>query len=330
MLKKGGEASMIQIKEVVKTYPARDGGSVVTALDGVTLTINRGDIFGIVGYSGAGKSTLLRLINGLEMPTKGEVIVDGKEISRLKERELRQARQKIGMIFQHFHLLWSRTVRENVAFPLEVAGLPKEQIRKRVDQLLERVGLAERADAYPSQLSGGQKQRVGIARALANEPDILLCDEATSALDPETTASILQLLKEIHREMGITLVLITHEMSVVRQICNKMAVMENGRVVETGMVSSIFSQPQQALTKQFVKELQPSTQDDDTSGEVVELPLADADKLVTLAKKHGIRFSVVSGAIAGEQDDRLRVRVDGTEEQVQAVRQVLNGGERAC
>ncbi|KPC75721.1 methionine ABC transporter ATP-binding protein [Thermoactinomyces vulgaris] len=321
---------MIQIKEVVKTYPARDGGSVVTALDGVTLTINRGDIFGIVGYSGAGKSTLLRLINGLEMPTKGEVIVDGKEISRLKERELRQARQKIGMIFQHFHLLWSRTVRENVAFPLEVAGLPKEQIRKRVDQLLERVGLAERADAYPSQLSGGQKQRVGIARALANEPDILLCDEATSALDPETTASILQLLKEIHREMGITLVLITHEMSVVRQICNKMAVMENGRVVETGMVSSIFSQPQQALTKQFVKELQPSTQDDDTSGEVVELPLADADKLVTLAKKHGIRFSVVSGAIAGEQDDRLRVRVDGTEEQVQAVRQVLNGGERAC
>ncbi|TCW39217.1 methionine ABC transporter ATP-binding protein [Laceyella sacchari] len=321
---------MIQIKEVIKTYPARDGGSVVTALDGVTLTINRGDIFGIVGYSGAGKSTLLRLINGLEMPTKGEVIVDGKEISRLKERELRQARQKIGMIFQHFHLLWSRTVRENVAFPLEVAGLPKEQIRKRVDQLLERVGLAERADAYPSQLSGGQKQRVGIARALANEPDILLCDEATSALDPETTASILQLLKEIHREMGITLVLITHEMSVVRQICNKMAVMENGRVVETGMVSSIFSQPQQALTKQFVKELQPSIQDDDTSGEVVELPLADADKLVTLAKKHGIRFSVVSGAIAGEQDDRLRVRVDGTEEQVLAVRQVLNGGERAC
>jgi D-methionine transport system ATP-binding protein len=327
---KGGETSMIQIKEVIKTYPARDGGSVVTALDGVTLTINRGDIFGIVGYSGAGKSTLLRLINGLEMPTKGEVIVDGKEISRLKERELRQARQKIGMIFQHFHLLWSRTVRENVAFPLEVAGLPKEQIRKRVDQLLERVGLAERADAYPSQLSGGQKQRVGIARALANEPDILLCDEATSALDPETTASILQLLKEIHREMGITLVLITHEMSVVRQICNKMAVMENGRVVETGMVSSIFSQPQQALTKQFVKELQPSIQDDDTSGEVVELPLADADKLVTLAKKHGIRFSVVSGAIAGEQDDRLRVRVDGTEEQVLAVRQVLNGGERAC
>jgi D-methionine transport system ATP-binding protein len=321
---------MIQIKEVVKTYPARDGGSVVTALDGVTLTINRGDIFGIVGYSGAGKSTLLRLINGLEMPTKGEVIVDGKEISRLKERELRQARQKIGMIFQHFHLLWSRTVRENVAFPLEVAGLPKEQIRKRVDQLLERVGLAERADAYPSQLSGGQKQRVGIARALANEPDILLCDEATSALDPETTASILQLLKEIHREMGITLVLITHEMSVVRQICNKMAVMENGRVVETGMVSSIFSQPQQALTKQFVKELQPSTQGDDASGEVVELPLGDADKLVALAKKHGIRFSVVSGAIAGEQDDRLRVRVDGTEAQMQAVRQVLSGGERAC
>ncbi|PRZ16470.1 D-methionine transport system ATP-binding protein [Laceyella sediminis] len=321
---------MIQIKEVVKTYPARDGGSVVTALDGVTLTINRGDIFGIVGYSGAGKSTLLRLINGLEMPTKGEVIVDGKEISRLKERELRQARQKIGMIFQHFHLLWSRTVRENVAFPLEVAGLPKEQIRKRVDQLLERVGLAERADAYPSQLSGGQKQRVGIARALANEPDILLCDEATSALDPETTASILQLLKEIHREMGITLVLITHEMSVVRQICNKMAVMENGRVVETGMVSSIFSQPQQALTKQFVKELQPSTQGDDTSGEVVELPLGDADKLVALAKEHGIRFSVVSGAIAGEQDDCLRVRVDGTEAQMQAVRQVLCGGERAC
>ncbi|MFC7440025.1 methionine ABC transporter ATP-binding protein [Laceyella putida] len=319
---------MIQIEKVSKTYPARDKGPAVTALDGVTLTVDRGDIFGIVGYSGAGKSTLLRLINGLESPTTGKVVVDGKEISNLAERELRKARLKIGMIFQHFHLLWSRTVRENVAFPLEIAGVPKEEIRQRVDELLQRVGLAERAEAYPSQLSGGQKQRVGIARALANQPDILLCDEATSALDPETTASILQLLKEIHREMGITLVLITHEMSVVRQICNKMAVMENGQVVESGTVEAIFSQPKHSLTKKFVQELFAET--DDASGEIIELNPSEVVKLGKLAREQGIHFSIISGAITGAQDDRVRVKVVGTAEQVQAVRNQLSGGEAPC
>lgn len=319
---------MIQIEKVGKTYPARDKGSAVTALDGVSLSIDRGDIFGIVGYSGAGKSTLLRLINGLETPTTGKVKVAGKEISNLSEKELRKARMKIGMIFQHFHLLWSRTVRENVAFPLEIAGVPKEQIRLRVDELLERVGLSERAEAYPAQLSGGQKQRVGIARALANQPDILLCDEATSALDPETTSSILQLLKEIHQEMGITLVLITHEMGVVRQICNKMAVMEKGRVVEVGSVESIFRQPQHSLTKQFVKEL--GSEADGEMGEIIELNPSDVSKLGELARKEGITFRFINGAITGTPTDRIRVKVVGEEGKIRAVKTELCGGDVPC
>ncbi|PTX62557.1 D-methionine transport system ATP-binding protein [Melghirimyces profundicolus] len=243
---------MIQLKDIGKTYPPRQGFDGVTALEGVNLTIEKGDIFGIIGRSGAGKSTLLRLVNGLESPTSGQVWVDGEEITRLEERDLRFARQKIGMIFQHFNLLWSRTVWENVAFPLEVAGKSKTEIKRKVDGLLERVGLTDRANAYPSQLSGGQKQRVGIARALANDPKVLLCDEATSALDPETTTSILKLLKEINRETGITLLLITHEMSVVRSICHRVAVMEEGRVIEKGTVKEVFRNPVHPLTRQLV------------------------------------------------------------------------------
>ncbi|GGA45524.1 hypothetical protein GCM10007416_18330 [Kroppenstedtia guangzhouensis] len=246
--------SLIQLKRVNKTFSRRDSQTVQALID-VDLEVEKGEIFGIVGRSGAGKSTLLRLVNGLEIPTSGEVVVNGQVISSLGERELRAARTKIGMIFQHFNLLWSRTVRENVSFPLEVAGRPKQEIRRKVDDLLERVGLADRAEAYPAQLSGGQKQRVGIARALANDPRVLLCDEATSALDPETTSSILELLKEINRDTGISLLLITHEMSVVQSICRRVAVMDEGRIVESGDVGSVFHQPSHPLTRQFVRQL---------------------------------------------------------------------------
>ncbi|SFS33701.1 methionine ABC transporter ATP-binding protein [Marininema halotolerans] len=245
---------MIQLKEIEKIYPSRKGTTSVSALTGVDLDIKAGEIFGIIGRSGAGKSTLLRLINGLETPTSGEVWVDGKEMSLLSEKELRHARTKIGIIFQHFNLLWSRTVWENVAFSLEVAGKSKAEIQGKVNELLERVGLSDRAHAYPSQLSGGQKQRVGIARALANNPTVLLCDEATSALDPETTASILQLLRDIHRDMGITMVLITHEMSVVRSICQRVAVMDDGYIIEEGKVSDVFNHPTHPATRQFVRQ----------------------------------------------------------------------------
>jgi D-methionine transport system ATP-binding protein len=321
---------LIQLQDVVKTYPARGKGQEVTALKGISLNIERGDIFGIVGYSGAGKSTLLRLINGLETPTSGSVLVDGKEISRLKNQELRQARQKIGMIFQHFHLLWSRTVRENVAFPLEIAGVPKREIAKKVDRLLERVGLSERADAYPSQLSGGQKQRVGIARALTNDPDVLLCDEATSALDPETTASILALLKEIHRETGITLVLITHEMSVVRAICNKMAVMENGSIVEVGEVEKIFRDPKHPLTKQFVKELTQSSADhsEQKNGLLISVSWKTLAILPEIAKKYRVSISV-TGETSGE-GGQAQVKICGDAEQMKQAQAVLVGGESLC
>lgn len=246
---------LIQIQQVTKRYPAKNNGQEVVALQEINLQIDKGDIFGIVGYSGAGKSTLLRLLNGLEKPSSGFIRIDGKDLSALSNQELRLARQKIGMIFQHFHLLWSRTVRENIAFALEITGKSKLEIEQRTEELLLRVGLWDRKDSYPSQLSGGQKQRVGIARALANEPDVLLCDEATSALDPETTASILQLLQEINRETGITMVLITHEMSVVKAICNKVVVMDDGSIVELGEVQHVFEQPQHDVTKRFTKKL---------------------------------------------------------------------------
>ncbi|MBA4495378.1 methionine ABC transporter ATP-binding protein [Paenactinomyces guangxiensis] len=319
---------MIHIKEVTKIYPSQKKQQEVAALNGVSLEIEQGDIFGIVGHSGAGKSTLLRLLNGLETPSAGSVMVDGKEISRLKNKELRQARQKIGMIFQHFHLLWSRTVRENIAFPLEVAGKPKREREEKVDQLLERVGLTERGDAYPSQLSGGQKQRVGIARALANDPAVLLCDEATSALDPETTASILRLLKEIHRETGITLVLITHEMSVVRAICNKMAVMESGKVVETGDVNMIFRHPKHPVTQQFVKELTLSSGSNPvkTDGNSLKIGLDQLPALQKIARSYSVSFHVIDGEIGADSEkNKVTVRITGEEQQVDKAIRHVNG-----
>lgn len=243
---------MIRVENVSKTYTGKQG--TVEAVKDVSLEISRGEIFGVIGFSGAGKSTLIRLLNGLETVTSGHIYINEKDITTLKRKELLKERQKIAMIFQHFNLLWSRTVEENIAFSLEIAGVPKAERKAKVAELIDLVGLTGREKSYPSQLSGGQKQRVGIARALANDPEVLLCDEATSALDPKTTKDILKLLVEINQELGLTIVLITHEMHVVRQICHRVAVMEEGRVVESGEVIEVFKNPQKPITKQFVGE----------------------------------------------------------------------------
>ena len=242
---------MIELEQISKTFA--DAGREVHAVNNVSLTIRNGDVFGIIGFSGAGKSTLVRCINLLERPTEGSVRIDGKELTRMPAKELRQARKKIGMIFQHFNLMPSLTIFGNVAYPLKGSGLRKDQIAEKVRKLLDLVGIADKENAYPSQLSGGQKQRAAIARALANDPDILLCDEATSALDPQTTKSILKLLERLNRELGITLVVITHEMAVVKEICNRVAVMDHGRVVEEGEVFSVFASPKEELTRSFIK-----------------------------------------------------------------------------
>ncbi|PZN08442.1 MAG: ABC transporter [Bacillota bacterium] len=242
--------AMLEIRDLTKVYPGRRGG--VMALDGVSLTVERGEFFGVVGRSGAGKSTLVRCINLLERPTSGTIRVGGVELTRLRGAELRRARRRIGMVFQHFHLLWSRTVAGNVALPLEIAGVPRDRIRRRVAELLEWVGLADKADAYPAQLSGGQKQRVAIARALANQPELLLCDEPTSALDAATTRSVLNLLRRVNRELGLTVVLISHELDLVRAACDRVAVMHAGRVVECGPVQEVFARPRAEATRQLL------------------------------------------------------------------------------
>ena len=245
------DTPMITLKLIVKSFSGRE--AAVHAVRDVSLTIERGSIYGIVGFSGAGKSTLVRCINLLERPTSGRVFVDGTELTALHGRALSEQRKKIGMIFQQFNLFATRTVFENVAFPLRYTGLSGQQIRQKVTALLRYVDLSDKESAYPSQLSGGQKQRVAIARALASDPKVLLCDEATSALDPQTTASILKLLKRLNEETGITIVIITHQMQVVKDICQRVAVMEQGRVAEEGDVYSIFAHPQQAITRSFVR-----------------------------------------------------------------------------
>lgn len=242
---------MIELKNLYKIYNT-EGGKVEAVKD-VTININKGEIYGIIGFSGAGKSTLVRCINLLERPTKGQVIIDGRDLNTLSNKNLREERKKIGMIFQHFNLMKSRTVFENIAYPLKGNGYSKEEIQSKVISLLKLVELEDKANAYPSQLSGGQKQRVGIARALANDPKVLLCDEATSALDPQTTKSILKLLKEVNRKFGITIVIITHEMQVVKEICTRAAVMENGRVVEEGNIFKVFSEPREKITRDFIE-----------------------------------------------------------------------------
>ncbi|MBJ9952055.1 MULTISPECIES: ATP-binding cassette domain-containing protein [unclassified Acinetobacter] len=242
---------MIEFKNISKHYELK--GQTIRALDQINLEIPAGSIFGIIGYSGAGKSTLIRLINLLERPNEGQVIINQKDFTALDARTLRQERANIGMIFQHFNLLQTKTVADNIEMPLKLLGVNKSVREKRLNELLEFIDLKHKKDAYPDELSGGQKQRVGIARALANHPKILLCDEATSALDPQTTKSVLALLKKINREQGITVVMVTHEMDVIESVCDYVAVMEQGKVIETGSTLEIFSQPQHPTTKNFIK-----------------------------------------------------------------------------
>lgn len=247
---------MIEFQNIKKEFQQKN--KLVTAIDNVSLKIEKGDIFGVIGYSGAGKSTLLRMVNGLEEPTSGKVLIKGKNLKEMNKGELIQTRKKISMVFQHFNLLESKTVFDNVALPLILNKVDKTIIKKKVEELLEYVGLGDKQKSYPHQLSGGQKQRVGIARALVTDPEILLCDEATSALDPKTTVSILELLKRINKELNITILMITHEMEVIRFLCNKVAVMEKGKVIEFGEVLEVFGSPQQHTTREFVKTVIPN------------------------------------------------------------------------
>ncbi|KTT17364.1 methionine ABC transporter ATP-binding protein [Pseudomonas putida] len=297
---------MIEFQQVHKTY--RVAGREIPALNPTTLTIEDGQVFGLIGHSGAGKSTMLRLINRLEEPSGGKIIVDGEEVTAFNATQLRGFRQQVGMIFQHFNLLASKTVADNVALPLTLAGqLSRAEIDKRVVELLARVGLSDHARKYPAQLSGGQKQRVGIARALSTNPKILLCDEATSALDPQTTASVLQLLAEINRELKLTIVLITHEMDVIRRVCDRVAVMDAGQIVEQGSVADVFLHPQHPTTKRFVQEdehVDEGEQRDDFAhvpGRIVRLTFQGeatyAPLLGTVARETGVDYSILAGRI---------------------------------
>ncbi len=303
---------MIEFHQVHKAYPVQ--GRTITALHSSDLRIETGQVFGLIGHSGAGKSTLLRLINRLEEPSGGRIVIDGEDITALDARDLRRFRQQVGMIFQHFNLLASKTVAANVALPLQLAGeLDRSQIASRVNQLLQRVGLAEHAHKYPAQLSGGQKQRVGIARALATEPKILLCDEATSALDPQTTGQVLQLLAEINRELGLTIVLITHEMDVIRRVCDQVAVMDAGVIVEQGPVAQVFLHPRHATTQRFVREsehVDEGEQYDDfahVSGRILRLTFQGeatyAPLLGTVARETGVDYSILAGRIDRIKDN---------------------------
>jgi len=242
---------MIVFEDISKIYTRK--GIQSKALENINLHVNTGDIFGVIGFSGAGKSTLIRLINYLEQPTSGKVYIEGTDLGTYSKKELRSVRKQIGMIFQHFNLLESKTIFQNVAIPLILEKKGKDEIKQRVAELLKFVGLSEKAESYPKELSGGQKQRIGIARALATNPSILLCDEATSALDPKTTDSILELLKRINREYNITILMVTHEMSIIQKVCNRVAVMENGRIIEQGDVLEVFGNPQHDSTKSFVR-----------------------------------------------------------------------------
>lgn len=270
----------IAIRHLSKTFEQK--GNSVEALRDISLDIEEGDIYGIIGMSGAGKSTLVRCMNFLEVPSEGKVLIDGKSLSEFSPKELRKEREKIGMIFQHFNLLMQKNVLENVCFPLYIQGKKKAEARAKALELLEIVGLADRAKAYPAQLSGGQKQRVAIARALASDPQILLCDEATSALDPQTTSSILELLQDINQKFGITIVIITHQMSVVREICTHVAIMKDGEVKEQGLVEEIFSHPKSQVAKELISkdsgndvESKKLTQSEIQDGEIVRIVFSE-------------------------------------------------------
>ncbi|SDW92877.1 D-methionine transport system ATP-binding protein [Marinococcus luteus] len=319
---------MIQLKGLSKAFQTKT--QTVTAVDNVSISIDEGEIFGIIGYSGAGKSTLVRLLNKLETATSGEVTIEGESITSLKGQSLRSARQEIGMVFQHFNLLWSRTVAENIAFPLEIAKQSKQERSKRVQELVNLVGLEGREDSYPSQLSGGQKQRVGIARALANNPKVLLCDEATSALDPKTTDSILALLTDINKKLGLTIVLITHEMHVIRKICHRVAVMESGRVVEEGPVLQVFRNPREHMTKEFVRQITEPEEDaseivfnEEETGVVVQLKFlenkAEQPFISKVIRQFDVDVNIIQGKISQTQRGSygsLFIRIKGSSEEI--------------
>lgn len=316
---------VISIQNVQKIFPSKQGQ--LKAVDDVNLEIMEGEIFGVIGYSGAGKSTLIRMLNGLELPTEGSVTVAGRVVSKIKGGKLRKARQEISMIFQHFNLLWSRTVSGNISFPLEIAGIKGPERLKRVNELIKLVGLEGKENAYPAQLSGGQKQRVGIARALANNPKVLLCDEATSALDPQTTDSILDLLVDINKRLGLTIVLITHEMHVIRKICHRVAVMEEGKIVELGPVLEVFKKPQQSITKRFVQQVTEPEQTKETinhliekyhSGKIVQLTFvgesAEQPLITGLIRNFNVSVNILQGKISQTQNGSygtLFIHLDG-------------------
>ncbi len=317
---------MIEIKHLYKTFPSADGD--VEALKDITLTIEDGDIFGIIGMSGAGKSTLVRCINMLERPTSGQVIIDGKDLGAMSEKELRAERRNITMIFQHFNLLQQRTCLKNVCFPMELSGVKPQEAKQRAMELLELVGLPDKANAYPSQLSGGQQQRVAIARALATDPKVLLCDEATSALDPNTTHAILELIRDINQKLGITVVIITHQMSVVEEICQHVAILDGGEVAEMGAVGTVFSSPKSSAAKRLVF---PTGADELVSDPTVEQRVrvvfngADAagkPLIATMAQDKGILVSILAAStrgIEGKAYGSMLLAVPGGKEQVRQV-----------
>lgn len=281
---------MIKLENISKSFAIN--GKTVEAVKDVSLAIRQGEIFGIIGFSGAGKSTLVRCINLLEKPEKGQVIIDGEDITHYEGKELRHVRQKIGMIFQHFNLMPSRTVFENIELPLKLTKLSASERSQKIKKLLDLVGLSDKAQSYPSQLSGGQKQRVAIARAIANDPKVLLCDEATSALDPQTTHSILQLLKEVNTRLGITIVVITHQMEVIKEICDRVAVMQKGVVVEEGDIVDVFSAPQAPITKSFIQ----AADNFEAFSDLVKLNSA----ITGIKPSQPVWFLTYRGAVAGE------------------------------
>lgn len=344
LLQKGRKSIMIELKNITVEFNQK--GKKIVAVDDVSLEFEKGDIYGVVGFSGAGKSTLIRTINLLQKPTKGSVIIEGRDITKYSPKELRRERQNIGMIFQHFNLMNSRTVFENVLYPLRKSKLTKEEKNEKVRKLLKMVDIEERANSYPSQLSGGQKQRVAIARALANDPEILLCDEATSALDPQTTNQILKLLRNINDTLNITIIIITHEMEVVKEICNKVAVMENGKLVEKGDIFDIFAQPTEETTKNFIHSVNHT---DELYDEIVKFDVTknlNSEKrllklkyigsvsqepiIAELLKKHNVVSNIIYGnleLIGGKPIGNLAVIMEGKERNIyRAINSLINRG----
>ena len=329
---------MVLIENLIKTYG--EGQNKVEALKGIDLHIEKGEIFGIIGLSGAGKSSLVRCINLLEKPTSGSIKIDGLEIMNLSKKELRQERKKIGMVFQHFNLLMNSTIYENVAFPMKIDKKPKEYIKKRVEELLDLVGLLDKKDMYPSMLSGGQKQRVGIARAIANSPSIIVCDEATSALDPETTQSILNLLKDINKKLGITIIIITHEMDVVKQICNKVEKKKKGKIAECGLVSDIFINPKTDIAKSFFDSVDVKLENDiyqkalDGKGMVIKAIFigekSTAPYISRMISTYNVEVSILLGNIQHMDDNlvgTLVIKITGADEDIKKSIEYLKQNE---